>query len=131
MELKPAGTAIAEHRALFRDALSRGDAELASTTYAPDAQLLAPSTKPIVGRADIRAFWQAGIDAGVIDVDLRTGGTTHNDGLAYETGEYEFKVAASGAGRVVERGFYVQVYQRQDDGSWQRAVEIFSPGGGE
>ena len=64
------------------------------------------------------------------DISLDADGLAQNDGLAYETGAYAFRVDASGERRTVERGHYVQVYQRQADGSWQRKVEIFSPGGG-
>jgi ketosteroid isomerase-like protein len=121
---------LADHRAAFADALRRGDADAASAVYATDAHVIAPSTEPIVGRDHIRAFWQAGIDAGVVDVALSSGGAEQSDGLAYETGEYEFKVGSYDGGRVVERGHYVQVYQRQPDGTWQRAVEMFSPAEG-
>ena len=80
-----------------------------------------------------RAFAEAdmGIDAGVADVSLTAESAEQNDGLAYETGEYVIRVEPTEGARVVERGHYVQVYQRQPDGSWQRTVEIFSPGGGE
>ena len=111
--------------------MRRGDSAAASSVYAANAHLLAPSAGPMVGREEIRSFWQAGIDAGVAEVSLTAAGIEQNDGLAYETGAYVFRVEANDASRVVERGHYVQVYQRQPDGSWQRAVEIFSPGGGE
>ena len=122
---------IAEHRVAFADAVRRGDASAAASVYAPDAHLLPPSAKPMVGRDEIRAYWQAGIDAGVAEITLTAKDVAQNDGLAYESGAYVIRVDASGGARVVERGHYVQVYQRQVDGSWQRAVEIFSPGGGE
>ena len=132
MKEPTARDSIADQRAYFGDAVRRGDAESACLVYASDAHLLAPSARPIVGRDDIRAFWQAGIDAGVADISLIADEIKQNDGLAYETGAYSFGVAAGdGKQRVVERGHYVQVYQRQSDGSWQRAVEIFSPGGAE
>jgi ketosteroid isomerase-like protein len=121
---------IALHRQTFADALSRGDATRAASLYAPNAHLLPPSANPMVGREEIRAFWQAGIDAGVAEVALTAAGTEQNDGLAYETGRYVIRVEPADGNRVVERGHYVQVYQRQPDGSWQKAVEIFSPGGG-
>ncbi len=122
---------IAAHRQTFADAMRRGDSEAAASVYAANAHLLAPSAGPMVGRDEICSFWQAGIDAGVAEVSLASAGVEQSDGLAYETGAYTFRVEPAEAGRVVERGHYVQVYQRQPDGSWQKAVEIFSPGGGE
>ena len=122
---------ISAQREAFADALRRGDADGAASVYAPTAHLLAPSAGPMVGRNEIRAFWQAGIDAGVAEVLLTSAGIEQNDGIAYESGVYVFRLEPADASRVVERGHYVQVYQRQPDGSWQRAVEIFSPGGSE
>lgn len=124
-----ADESISLHRALFADAVRRRDAEMASSVYALDAHLLAPSARAVVGRAEIRDFWQAGFDAGVADVLFVADDLNHNDGLAYETGSYEFRLEPSDGGRVMDRGHYVHVHQRQADGSWQRAVEIFSPGG--
>jgi uncharacterized protein (TIGR02246 family) len=122
---------IAEHRQAFADAVRRGDANAAASVYAADAHLLPPSAEPMIGRDEIRAYWQAGIDAGVADVSLIAEGAQQNEGLAYETGKYVIRVEPTDGVRLVERGHYVHVYQRQADGSWQRAVEIFSPGGGE
>src|SRR5687768_8887425 len=76
-------------RALFVDAVRRGDAGDASSVYDVNAHLLAPSAAPMVGREEIRAYWQAGIDSGVGDVSLVADEITRNDGLAYETGGYE------------------------------------------
>jgi len=131
MDMTSAREAIALGRDQFADAVRRGDATAAVTVYTVDAHLLAPSARPIVGRDDIRAYWQAGIDAGVADIALDADEVAQSDALAYETGAYAFRVDSGDGKRVVERGHYVQVYQRQPDGNWKRAVEIFSPGGSE
>ena len=130
MTAPEAMTSIAEHHVLFADAVRRGDAGAAASVYASNARLLAPSAGPMTGREEIRAYWQAGIDSGVAEVLLTANGAEQNDGIAYETGEYVIRVEqADGTRRIVERGHYVQIYERQPDGSWQRAVEVLSPGG--
>ena len=131
MSAPEAKESIAAHRQSFVDALRKGDARAAASVYTENAHLLAPSSDAVFGRDDIRAYWQAGIDAGVAEISLNASGSEQNDGIAYETGRYVIRVDGADASRAVERGHYVQVYQRQADGSWQRAVEIFSPGGGE
>lgn len=121
-----AAESIAVHRLLFADAVRRGDAQTAASVYAADAHLLPPSAAPMVGREEIRAYWQAGIDSGVAEVSLTAKGAQQNDGLAYETGEYVIRVEpADGTRRVVERGRYITVH-RLIDGRWLRAVEMFT-----
>ncbi len=131
MATTPIADPIAVYRATFADALRRGDAGVAASVYASNAHLLAPSSAPLIGREQIRAYWQAGLDAGVAELTFTVANTAQNDGFAYECGRYSIRVEPAEGSQVVERGHYVQVYQRQADGSWQRAVEIFSPGGSE
>jgi ketosteroid isomerase-like protein len=118
-------------RIRFVDAVRRGDADDASSVYDVHAHLLAPSSAPIVGRDEIRAFWQAGIDSGVADLSLVVDEVSQHHELAYETGSYLLRVGPGNDGRIVERGHYVLVLKRQEDGSWLRTVEIFTPGGAE
>jgi len=120
---------LSEHRQTFADALRRGDAKVAASVYAAHAHLLAPAARPMVGRDEICSYWQAGIDAGVVDLILTVAETERSEGLAYETGRYVIQIEPADGNRATERGHYVQVYQRQGDGSWKKAVEIFSPGG--
>ena len=120
--------AIAETRAAFATALRRRDAEAASAVYAENATLLAPSAELISGRGSIEAFWSAGIGAGLLEVELDSLQVERQDGLAYEIGRYELRLdAAAEGGTVVDRGKYVLVHERQDDGAWQWAVEMFNP----
>lgn len=48
-------TAIRQQFKRFVEALERGDADTVASIYAPDAILLLPNSKPIKGRANIRA----------------------------------------------------------------------------
>jgi uncharacterized protein (TIGR02246 family) len=117
---------IAETRAAFVAALTSGDANAASTVYADDAKMLAPSAELLRGREAIEAFWNAGVEAGLSAVELDLLELERDDGLAYEIGRYTLTVDAAGEG-VIDRGKYVLVHRRQADGTWLRAVEMFSP----
>jgi ketosteroid isomerase-like protein len=119
--------AIAEARAAFVAAVKRGDAREAARVYAKDARLLAPSAELIEGRKAIEAFWRAGIEAGVADVDLDALELDRQDGLAYEIGRYALRLRPAEGGTVVDRGKYLLVHERQSDGSWRWAVEMFNP----
>lgn len=124
---QPADRAIAETRAAFVSALESGDATAASTLYTSDARLMPPSVEPLQGREAIEAYWQAGLDSGVSTVELETLMLEQHDRLAYEIGRYALHLEPSEGGTLVERGKYVLVHRRQEDGSWGRAVEMFSP----
>jgi ketosteroid isomerase-like protein len=121
------GEAIAKTRAEFVAALLSGDAAAASAVYADDAQLLAPSAELIAGREGIAAFWRAGLDAGIAGVELEELTLDGGESVAWEIGSYALRLDPAEGGPVVDRGKYVLVHERQEDGSWRRAVEMFNP----
>jgi ketosteroid isomerase-like protein len=114
-------------RSAFVTALQSGDARAAAALYADDARLLAPSAGLIEGRAAIAAFWQAGIGAGIAEVELEKLETERDGSVAWEIGRYALRLEPAEGASVVDRGKYVLVHRRQDDGSWLRAVEMFNP----
>src|SRR5687767_14545333 len=118
-------TSIAETSAAFVAALRDGDAKAACAVYADDARLLAPSAELMLGREAIESFWRAGLEAGISEVELETLELERHDGLAYEIGRYALWLRPPNDAAVVDRGKYVLVHERQQDGSWRRAVEMF------
>jgi ketosteroid isomerase-like protein len=119
--------AIAAARAAFSNAIGRGDTKAAAAVYSVAASLVAPSADLIEGRDSIEAFWRAGIDSGVAAVELEAVRVEHQDRLAYELGRYVFRIRSGPQGLAVDRGRYVLVLERRNDGSWCRTVEMFSP----
>jgi len=120
-------SAIARTKDDFVAALRNGDAAAASAIYADDAQLLAPSAELFAGRDAITAFWRAGLEAGVSEVEFEALQLDREGGFAFEIGRYAFRLEAVDGGTVVDRGKYVLVHRRQEDGSWRRVVEMFNP----
>lgn len=114
-------------RDAFVGALNRGDAKSASASYTPDARLLAPSAELFRGRESIERFWKAGVDTGISDIQLETLELVRLDGFAYEIGCYSLGLRPADGIPVVDRGRYVRVHERQADGSWLWAVEMFNP----
>jgi len=120
--------AIGQTRAAFVEALEGGDAPAAAALYADTARLLPPSAEPMEGRRAIEAFWQAGIDSGIAEVELESRELRGFDGIAYEIGRYALRLRNADGGMVVDSGHYLLLHARQPDGTWRRAVEMFSPG---
>jgi ketosteroid isomerase-like protein len=118
---------IAGSRSAFASALSRGDSRGASALYTEDARLLPPAAELVQGRAAIEAFWRAGIEVGIAHADYEALELHRQNGLAYEVGRYALRLRQADGGTMVDRGDYVLVHERQADGSWRRAVEMFSP----
>jgi ketosteroid isomerase-like protein len=108
--------AIARTRAAFVAALQGGNAVAASAVYADDAQLLAPS-----------ADWRAGLEAGIATVELEELTLECGENVAWEIGRYALHLDSAEGGPVVDHGKYLLVHERQEDGSWRRAVEMFNP----
>ena len=119
--------ALAENRASFVAALAGGDAKAAAAVYAGNARLLAPSAELVRGSEAIEAFWRAGLEAGIRAAELRAVELDRHDGLAYEIGRYALQLEPAEGGTVVDRGNYLLVHERQEDGSWRWAVEMFNP----
>ena len=113
--------------ARFVAALGRADTTTLAALYTADAMLLPPAAAPISGREAIRRFWQAGLDAGIVAIHLDATRFDRDTRLAYELGRYELRLEPEGSESIVDRGNYLVVHSRQDDGSWRRRVEIFTP----
>jgi len=116
---------LAQSRAAFIAALARGDTASACAVYAEDARLLAPSAELVQGRPAIERFWSAGLACGISAVALDVVEVAGGPGVAYEIGRYAFWL--DGGAEAAECGAYVLVHERQRDGSWRRAVEMFNP----
>jgi ketosteroid isomerase-like protein len=118
---------IARTRASFVSALEGGDAIAASAVYAEDAQLLAPSAELFAGREAIAAFWRAGLESGITGLELEKLTLEGGESVAWEIGRYVLRLGTADEKPVVDRGKYVLVHKRQEDGSWRWAVEMFNP----
>jgi len=119
--------AIARTRADFVAALQGGNAAAASAVYADDAQLLAPSAELFAGREAIAAFWQAGVEAGIAGIELEELTLGGSEIVAWEIGRYALRLEPVEGDPLVDCGKYLLVHERQDDGAWLRAVEMFNP----
>lgn len=120
-------TDVADNNRDFAAAIRSGDPLAASQAYAEDALLQPPNTAAVEGRDQIAAFWRAGLDAGVTDVELVPLRERRNDGIAFEIGTYTMHVDVPEGGTVVDRGRYLIVHKRDSDGSWRYAAEMFTP----
>ena len=90
--------------------------------------MVAPPAEVVEGRMSIEAYWQAGLAAGMTNVELEPFDLEWRDSFAYELGRYELLLDGDD-GPVVDRGTYMVVHERQPDGTWLRAAEMFNTNG--
>ncbi len=118
---------IRKNNARFEEAFTRQDAAALAALYTRDAQVMPSNSAPVVGPAEIQAFWasvmQSGVKSGRLEtLELATGGD-----LAVETGRYQLVIQPPGAAApVTDEGKYLVVWRQQEDGRWRMQRDMFS-----
>ena len=111
---------------MFMEAYHRGDTEAVADFYTEDAKILSPNMEMVSGKQAIQEFWKTSIDMGVRRINLETAEMGYDGKLAYERGVSTVTIQPEGGQERTERGKYLVVLKRQDDGSWKIAVDIWN-----
>lgn len=102
--------------------LLAGNADSLSQLYASDAIVMAANMPEIRGRDAIRAFFAA--FPPVAEAALMNDTIVGFGNLAYVRGRYRSRFAEDGA--PLDSGKFVEIRQRQADGTWLFVLESFS-----
>jgi uncharacterized protein (TIGR02246 family) len=102
----------------FSAAFNRGDAAGVAELYTEDGSLLPPGENIVSGRSNIEAYWKAGVDAGLSNLQLTASEVEAHGPLAYEVGEFSFEMPGSDGGRTTAKGKYLVVWKNVD-GTWK------------
>lgn len=102
----------------FAKALNAKDAVAAAAVYDINASLLPPNEPIITGRANIQAYWQGLIDAGLVDAKVKTIAASSDGDLGYEIGTFELKIQLEDGTMVIDKGKYTEILQRNAEGKW-------------
>ena len=94
------------------------DAVAAAALYDENASLLPPNEPVVSGRANIQAYWQGAIDAGIIDATVKTIDAKSEGDLGYEIGTYIMRLKGPEGDTIVELGKYTEVLKRNKEGKW-------------
>jgi len=111
--------AVKEINARFSEAFNRGNATAIASFYAQDAAVLAPNQPTIRGRKAVEESFEEAIrefggKMRIEPVEIRAAGD-----LAYQWANY----STTGGKRSVV-GKFVEIYDRQPDGSWKIRLTI-------
>lgn len=110
----------------FAKALTEKDAVAAAIVYDENASILPPNEAIITGRANIQAYWQGAIDAGIIDATVKTIDAKSEGDLGYEIGTFTMRFHGAKNDTIVEVGKYTEILERNDDGKWISTYGMWS-----
>ena len=110
----------------FAKALNDKDAVAAANCYMQDATLLPPNEVPVSGRDSIQKYWQGAISAGAFNVKVATVSTGSSGDLGYEIGRFEMSTKDSSGKITTERGKYIELLKRSEDGKWKSTHGIWN-----
>jgi ketosteroid isomerase-like protein len=110
----------------FAAALNNKDAAAAADCYTEDATVFPPNEAPVSGRVNIQKYWEGAIAAGTYDVAVATISTGSNGDLGYETGRFQMSFKDSSGKVVTERGKYIELLKRGEDGKWKSTHGIWN-----
>lgn len=110
--------AIEAVNAEFSAAFNRGDAAAVASLYTEDALLLPPGEAVVSGRSSVEAYWKAGADAGLSNLQFRATEVESHGPMAYEVGEASFDMPASDGSKTPAKVKYLVVWKNVD-GAWK------------
>jgi uncharacterized protein (TIGR02246 family) len=94
--------------------------------YVPDALVLRSNCPPIRGAAAVREFFFGALDAGLGEVEVEPLRVEVVGDLAYEAGRCKALIPSATGKRREERGKYLWVCARQNNGEWKLAADCWS-----
>ncbi len=110
----------------FAKALTAKDAVAAAIVYDENASILPPNEPIVTGRANIQAYWQGAIDAGIIDATVKTIDAKSEGDLGYEIGKFTMRFKGSKGDTIVEQGKYTEILKRNAEGKWISTYGMWS-----
>lgn len=95
--------------------------------YAPDARLLAPGVATVRGLDAIREFWRAAPATGLVSLTLEARDVEVAGDFAYEIGAFNRTLRPRHGAPFQEKGKYLVIYRRMEDGgAWRAVAEMFN-----
>ena len=110
----------------FAKALTSKDAVAAANVYDENASILPPNEPIVTGRANIQAYWQGAIDAGIIDATVNTIDAKSEGNLGYEIGTFTLRFAGAENDTIVEIGKYTEILKLNKEGVWMSIYGMWS-----
>ena len=112
----------------FVAAMKRADTDHLVNSFTADGMIMAPGEPKVQGREAIRA-WFDNFNENFVTVDSVATDQVYIDGgdCIVESGEFAWKVRPKAGGESTEtKSKWLAVWQRQPDGAWKLARDMFN-----
>jgi len=101
-----------------------GEIDSLVDVFAEDCWQMPPHAEPLVGRDAVRGFWSQAVTWGTWRFTLEVQDVVVSGAVAVERGRYvvDFEAGAAappGMGSTTDRGNYLVMWRRDDDGRWR------------
>ncbi len=119
--------AINQLPATFAAALNAGDLDGIMAGFTDDAVRMPPNAPAIIGKESIRSLMQTNLEQNTYQLDNPPEEVQVSGDLAFARGTYTVTVTPKAGGESIQReGKYLVVFQKQPDGSWKAARDIWN-----
>jgi len=126
--------AIIDFENQYRSSQNAGDIDRFMSLWTEDGILMPPNGPPVIGKDQIRVGTAGYLDQFTYDLDGTTAEVEVAGGWAFTRGTYTLTLTPKEEGQpVFIDGKYINILERQSDGSWKMHRSIFNsnvaPGG--
>ncbi len=119
--------AITAMSAARAEAFNQGDAEEIARHFTENAILMAPGKPALIGRDSVRSYYQAIFDEFETKLDSHYEEVAVDGNLAYGRGEATVTLLPKTGGLPsTSTSKYLNILQRQPDGSWKTTHDIWN-----
>jgi len=114
-------SAITSRSDMWEAALNAKDVDGIAALYTEDARLMPPNAEMTTGKDAVRAAFGAMIDAG-LSGELTSVEAKVSGDIGYNVGRYKLMAGDD----VVDKGKYMEIWHRGDDGEWYMANDTWN-----
>lgn len=112
---------ITSRSAVWEESLNAGDIDALTELYTEDTRLLPPNGEIAVGHDAVREIFGGMIEAGLTG-ELNSLETKVVGDMGYNVGAYKLFAGD----QVVDKGKYMEIWERGDDGQWRYTNDIWN-----
>ena len=117
---------IRERTQAFEGTFNAKEAGALTAYYTPESVMMPPNAPTIRGKEPIQQFYGELYAQGATDLEVETRDLRGHGTLAYESGAYSLNRRPAQGAKTRDRGKYLFIWRKQNDGAWMIEQSIWS-----